>query len=189
MRRYDRERPYALENRDSLARKAQPPKDLLAWFVTEFRAEIPARLHGRGVWAAAEPRGDEEVPLGEQGGSLLGSPKTSDGFRAYLEGHPTETELARWTDDGTTTGTKAYRMPIRAALHRLSGRGRDTDEYPFMGRVLYRTAMRDGDWDSACASFGIPEPVRRVYVYEALRRLWSKYDPEPPARLLPEKVA
>jgi len=67
-------------------------------------------------------------------------------------------------------------------LATLAGRGKDTDDYPFMARTLYRTALRDGDWDGACASMGICEPVRRVYIEEALRRLWSKYSIEPPAR-------
>ena len=34
----------------------------------------------------------------------------------------------------------------------------------------------------ASEAMGICEPVRRVYIEEALRRLWSKYSIEPPAR-------
>lgn len=189
---YDREHPFVRENRASLERKAQPPKDLLAWFLTEFRSEIPARLHARGTWADRKDRDDRE-DYEAVGGSLLGTPRTHDGFRAYLEGSPRETELARLTDSGVTVGTQAYRMPLRAAMAQLAGRGSASDTYPFMARLLYRIASMDGDVHAACASFGelsLPLPYREVYVREALRRLWEKYDPEPPARTIrTEKVA
>jgi hypothetical protein len=58
-----------------------------------------------------------------------------------------------------------------------------------MARVLFRTALRDGDYDGACASMGICEPVRRIYINEALRRLWTKYEIGPPARTLRNDAA
>jgi hypothetical protein len=36
---------------------------------------------------------------------------------------------------------------------------------------------------------GIPEPVRQVYIEEALRRLWTKFEVEPPARTLRTEAA
>jgi hypothetical protein len=48
----------------------------------------------------------------------------------------------------------------------------------------------DGDWDAACRSMGICEPVRRFYIEEALRRLWGRFETEPPARTIrTERVA
>jgi hypothetical protein len=58
-----------------------------------------------------------------------------------------------------------------------------------MARTLYRTAVMDGDWDAACASMGIVEPVRRVYIEEALYRLWRRFRIEPPARPIRGPVA
>jgi hypothetical protein len=49
-----------------------------------------------------------------------------------------------------------------------------------MARVLFRTALRDGDWDGACASLGIIEPVRRIYIETALHRLYDRFYEEPP---------
>lgn len=55
-----------------------------------------------------------------------------------------------------------------------------------MARALFRTALRDGDWDSAAASLGIIEPVRRLYIEAALWHIWRLYQIEPDAR--PVKV-
>jgi hypothetical protein len=52
--------------------------------------------------------------------------------------------------------------------------------YVFMARCLYRTALNDGDWDYACASLGIIEPVRRPYIEAALHRLYERFHEEPP---------
>lgn len=86
--------------------------------------------------------------------------------------------------EGHKDHVKHYVYPMRAALAELAGRGRDTDEFPFMARALYRTALRDGDWDAACASMGIIEPVRRTYINAALVRLWVRYLIEPSARTI-----
>lgn len=183
------ERPYSPENRASIRRKAIKPKDLLGWFLVGFRAEIPERLHASGVWRDYV-RQDEDR-RGE-GGSLLGTPRTADAFRAYLEDDPEDaTEMARLTDAGVTVVDAAYRMPMRAAMQRLAGRGKATDPYPFMARALFRTASMDGDWDAACQSMGIVQPVRWPYILCALERLWDRYLDEPPARLYhrPEVLA
>lgn len=181
-------RPYALDHAASIRRRAAKPRDLLGWFLAGFRAEVPEQIHQSGVWADARRRGDVEGYVAG-GGSLIGSPATFDPFRAYLEGEPLhETELARLTEGGTTVADPAYRFPMRAALARLAGRGPATDPYPFMARALFRTACMDGDWDAACRSLGIIEPVRRPYVLAALERLWERYDDEPPARLYHQRT-
>lgn len=181
-----RARPFSVENGASLRRKAAKPKDLLGWFLAGFRAEIPEHLHAAGVWRDEKRRSDagDYDPVG---GSLIGTPRASDPFRAYLESDPLdETELARLTDAGVTVVDQAYRFPMRAALARLAGRGANHEPYPFMARMLFRTACMDGNWDEACRTLSVIEPVRRPYLMFALERLWERYLEEPPARPLRE---
>jgi len=168
---------YAYENDRSKRAKMVPPRDLLAWFVAGFREEVPDRLHSRGVWRDAKRRGDKSG-YDPVGGSHLGSPRQADPFRAFIEDDPFGTEAAEY--EGHKDTRNHYRTPMRAALARLAGRGKDTDAAPFMARALYRTALRDGDWDGACASLGIIEPVRRPYIEAALWRLYERFHEEPP---------
>lgn len=152
---------------------------LLAWYLAGFRAEVPDRLHQRDVWRDRAKRGDADgyAPVG---GSLLGSPRDAEPFRAFIEDDPYALEIAEY--DGQRNRTAHYARPMRAAIARLAGRGPDMEPYPFMARALYRTALRDGDWDGACASMGIIEPVRRPYIEAALHRLYLRYEEEPTAR-------
>ena len=173
----------------SLVRKAAPPKNLLAWFLEQFRAEMPDEMHEHEVFVGRpDPVNYQRLwardskPTELAGGSLLASPRYTDAFRRFLEDSPFATEEAEY--EGHKDQVRHYVFPLRAALAFLAGRGPDHDPYPFMARTLYRTALRDGDWDGACASMGICEPVRKVYVEEALRRLWTKYEVEPPARTI-----
>lgn len=54
-----------------------------------------------------------------------------------------------------------------------------------MARTLYRIGLMAGDAQAACDSMHIqPQAVREVYVNEALRQLWTMYDPEPKARTI-----
>ena len=168
--------PYAADHAGSLVRKARPPRDLLGWFVRSFREEMPERMHQRDVWRDRSKRGD--VPGYEPvGGSVLGTPRDAEPFRQFIEDDARILEVAEY--DGSKDVTPHYIRPMRAALARLAGRGSDSSPYPFMARVLYRTALRDGDWDSACASMGITEPVRRFYVEAALTKLWARYSEAP----------
>jgi hypothetical protein len=174
-------RPYAADHGASLQRKATKPRDLLGWYLRGFRAEIPERIHAAGLWHDAKRRSDAKE-YQSVGGSLLGTPANSDPFRAYLESDPVwETELARLTEAGVTVSDQAYRFPMRAALSRLAGHGRNEDPFPFMARMLFRTACMDGNWNAACRTLGIVEPVRWFYVTGALERLWDRYSDEPPA--------
>lgn len=182
MSRATLDRPYGADHAASIARKARAPKNLLGWFLAEFRAELPERIHTSGLWR--EFVTDSGQP---GGGSLLGTPRYADEFRRYLEDSPFATGIAEY--EGHRDPNPHYTFPLRAALAALAGRGPATDEYPFMARVLYRTALRDGDWDGACASFNIPAPVRRVYLEAALYRLWTRYSVEPPAEWQQRGVA
>jgi len=182
-----RSEPYHAEHAGSLARKALPPRDLLGWFMEAFRAELPVETEGHGVFVGQPDRPGRKTlwardskPAELVGGSVLGSPNALGDFRRFIEDGPFATEYAEY--EGHKDQVAHYRLPLRAAIATLAGRGRDTDPYPFMARVLYRTALRDGDWDGACASMGITEPVRKVYIEVALQRLWDRYEVEPPAR-------
>lgn len=174
-----RDAPYSAEHHRSKAQRMAPPKDLLGWFLAGFRAEAADSFHTGGVWRDRRRRGD---PEGYQpvGGSLLGSPRDAVPFQVYVEDDAFAVEVAEY--EGHKDRTTHYAKPMRAALASLAGRGKATDEYPFMSRALFRTALMDGDWDAACRSMGITAPVRRVYVETALRKLWARYEIEPPAR-------
>lgn len=170
-----REAPYQRDHERSTRAKMARPKDLLGWFLAGFREELPDCIHAREVWREHVP--DQHLSSG--GGSLLGTPKWSDPFRRFIEDDPFGTEPSEY--EGYKSLSNHYRTPMRAAIARLAGRGKDTDPYPFMARALWRTALRDGDWDGACASMGIIEPIRRVYIELALHRLYDRYMEEPPA--------
>lgn len=170
------ERPYRRAHDASVRRKAAPPRDLLRWFMDGFRAEMPETMHTPGVWRDGRHRGDPDV-YSPVGGSVLGAPRTAEPFRTFIEDDPYAVERAEY--EGHEDHVPHYVRPMRAALARLAGRGKDDEPYPFMARSLYRTALRDGDWDGACASLGITEPVRRFWIDAALHRLWSRYDETP----------
>ena len=189
MRQYNRDQEYIGPHRASLARKAQPPKNLLAWFLEAYRAEMPSEMHthSEDVWRDWVSGDEADNGIKAVGGSVLGTPRYQDAFRRFIEDSPFTTEVAEY--EGHKDTASHYAFPLRAALARLSGRGPDTAPYPFMARALYRTALRDGDYDGACATLGICEPVRQVYIEEALRRLWTKYEVEPPARTVRESAA
>lgn len=197
------DRPFAPAHEASIARQLAQPKGyeaLLRWFLEGFRAEVPDALHERGVFVGRPPRHGEGLASIDPttgsvassaadltGGSLIGSPRVADSFRSLLEDSPFATEVAEY--EGHRSPFGHYRRPMRAALAELAGRGADEEPYPFMARTLYRTAVMDGDWDAACASMGIIEPVRQVYVSEALYRLWRRYRIEPPARPVAARIA
>lgn len=176
----ERDRPHRQAHDASVRAKAAPPRNLLAWFLEAFRAELPERIHQHDVWRDRRKPGDPDAyrPVG---GSVLGSPRDAEPFRQFIEDSPFAVELAEY--EGHDDLRPHYARPMRAALARLAGRGRDDEPYPFMARALYRTALRDGDWDGACASLGIVGPVRRFYIESALHKLWTRYSVEPPTRI------
>lgn len=179
------ERPYRDDHARSVSRKATPPRDLLRWFMDAFRAEMPERVHAAGVWVDAHHRGDdpEYQPVG---GSVLGAPRPSEPFRAFIEDDPFGIEYAEY--EGHRDPSPNYRTPLRAALARMAGRGADDQPMPFMARALYRTALRDGDWSGACASMGIIDPVARIYIDAALYRVWARFEEAPSSTWRPARV-
>lgn len=136
------------------------PHDLLGWFLRGFRAEMPEVINAHKT---------DRTGLAIAGG-----------FLAYLEDDTVEE--ARLTDEGTPHIEESYRYPMRTALRALAG---DSPEYRYMAHLLYVTACRDGDWDAACESKGIPQPMRRHYIGLALAKLHERYAVLPPAQVLP----
>jgi hypothetical protein len=188
------DRPHALEHASSVLRRAAQPKGLgglLVWFLTGFRAEMPEAVHAAGVWRDYV-RLDEDRAA--EGGSLLGSPRLADPFRALIEGSPFATEPSEFEGHASREGDEHYRTPMRAAIARLRGRHTCTrtertfadhrcGTSPFMALTVERIAYLDGDWESAAASLGIHPETAATWVAEALFRLWRVYDERPPARL------
>ena len=173
---------YQREHARSIAAKARPPRNLLAWLIREYREEMPEELHTGGVWRDRVNEREAERGITAVGGSLLGSPRIAEGVRRLTEESPFTTEVAEY--EGHKDPHNHYVFPLRAALARLGGRGKATDEYPFMAYALLTTARLDGDWDRALSSLGVnPPAVRRVYLERALRCLWDKYEPEPSLRV------
>jgi hypothetical protein len=170
----------------SKARRMAQPRDLMGWFLAEFRAEMPEEMHTGGVWRDRKRRGDrpEYAPVG---GSVLGAPRAYQPFEAFIEDSPYACEFAEY--EGHVDTVAHYVYPLRAAMASLAGRGKPTDDHPFLVRTLYRTALMDGDWSEACRSMGIIAPAARVYINVALYQLWRRYAVEPPARSLREGVA
>jgi hypothetical protein len=178
---------YLGDHMASKSRRMAQPRDLLVWYLGEFRAEVPDAIHSGGTWRDRKRRGDRDdyQPVG---GSLLGSPRAAAAFETFIEDSPFACEVAEY--EGHKDPVSHYIRPLRAAMASMAGRG-DPEVEPsaFMARTLYRTALLDGDWTYACASMGIVEPVARVYIEVALQRLWSRYAIEPPARTIREHAA
>jgi hypothetical protein len=191
VRQYNRETPYRVDNERSKRAKMQPPRDLLGWFMTEFRKEVPDRLHTRGVWRDAHRRGDAEF-YDPVGGSALGAPRMADPFRAYIEDDAFGTQPDEY--EGHKSLANHYRTPVRAALARLAGRRENGHGY-LMARALYILARTDGDIDQAFGGLHaftkneagevVHDPdgervYRMVMVQTALRDLYYRYEEEPP---------
>lgn len=170
--------PYAHEADRRARRLMQPPKDLLGWFLQGYREEMPDRIHQAGVWRDRTNNGEAEHGIKAVGGSLLGTPRTHEGFRRLIEDSPFTTDVAEY--EGHKDTANHYAFPMRAALARLAGREKQSDRWGFMAAALLRTAALDGDWDRALSSLGVnPPAVRRAYLELALRTLYERYEPEP----------
>jgi hypothetical protein len=176
------EQPHLERHRSSIEAVAQraAPRGLhrlMVWFLGEWQAEVPSRLHKSGTWHDFVALTEERSSVG---GSLLGTPQSAEGFRRYIEGSPFETD-----PDGR------YVRPIHAAIGRLCGRqGHEGETHklqpaPFMARFLFRLAMT-GDLVQAGTSMGIPPQVQPIYGEQALYRLWKAYEVGPGAM---ERVA
>lgn len=158
-----------------------PPRGLdglLRWFLAAWAEEVPDRLHTTGVW--------RDWGVDSVGGSRLGTPRTHDGFRAYIEGSPYETDHDVRLDPDERGAV--YVRPVHAALARMvgpNGGGPLTPKlgvWPFMGRFLFALACSGGDWRGTALRWGIPPQAAPLYAEKALERLWGRYEREPEAR-------
>ena len=181
MRTHGRVKGYVAEAERRRVQLMTPPKDLLAWFMAAYREEMPERIHAAGLWRDQVNRDERRNGLTPLGGSVLGSPRSNEGFRRLTEESPFETQVAEY--EGHKDTHNHYAFPLRAALARVAGREPLTGQHGFMAHALLTTARCDGDWDRALSSLGVnPPAVRRVYIEQALRKVYERYEPEPVAR-------
>jgi hypothetical protein len=162
-----RHAPHAPDRADSIQRRKDRARSqpfrfgaLLGWFREEWLAEIPARIHERGV----EPD------------SALGSPRLSGAMRhrADVLDNPT---MARATDydrqhDTWSTG-EAPRMPVLAALEALSCGSAHRIARPLTAHYLRRLAYAGFDWRFLADREHQPVEVRELYTKAALEELWQ----------------
>jgi hypothetical protein len=169
------EQPHLVDHRASVqavAVRAAPRglHRLMVWFLTEWAAEVPDRLHKGEVWRDYIGLTEERSSVG---GSLLGTPASAEQFRRYIEGSPFETDA-----DGR------YARPMHAAIARICGRQGHEGETeklqpaPFMARFLFRLG-HCGDLARSAESMGIPVQVRHIYAEQALYRVWRAYEVGP----------
>lgn len=171
-RRIALESPHASAHADSVARqRGARPKGLaalLTWFVAEFNAETPTRIHRRGVFFGRPDRLEtrtlwarESTPDELAGGSLIGSPADDGAFRGFIENGPMERN-----EDGD------YVRPMRAALGIMAGRSRHSEQW-YHAHVLWAIGGAAGDWRGVTLRMGIPPQAAAIYVESLLNRLWS----------------
>lgn len=180
------ERPHR-DAHETSARRARMPKELgglLRWFAAEWDSEVPERLHTVEVWhgrqeyrqvPVTDADGQQKLdadgqpvkrvetvwpdgPDGLVGGSGLGSHGLTDRFRRYMESYAGERD-----EDGY------YVRPMHAALARLARRDH------WMARNLFAVAQSGYDWQGVADRGHWVHGMYRVYIEEALRRLWLEY--------------
>jgi len=179
-RRALRGAPYTEEHAASLARvarHAQRPKGfgpLLTWFSEVWAAELPERLHARGVWRDRLTRREADDGAQPVGGSILGSPNLADPFRRLMENSPFETELA--VLDNRESLERHYARPCHAAVARIA------HHYPMAARWLAALAFSDFDWQALALRRRWSEEETRFYLERILELLWSEFEEAPHER-------
>ena len=169
--------PYIADHDASIAeiaRKGQRPKGfgpLLTWFSEVWAAELPERLHARGVCRDRLSKREADDGAQPVGGSLLGSPNLADPFRRLMENSPFETELA--VLDNRESMERHYVRPCHAAVARIALR------YPLSARWLAALAFSEFDWQSLAARRRWSEEETRFYLERVLDLLWSEFEEAP----------
>ncbi len=148
--------PYAVEKEASVHRRmataAREPRelsDLIRWFRHEWEAELPRRIHERGV----EPD------------SALGAPRLAGAFRAYLMGSPMATDHDDRLD--ANAGGDARLFPIHAAMTVMS------HKWPLSARFLRAIAWGGADWVDVAGQWNLAAEIGHRFAESALRHLWS----------------
>jgi len=169
--------PYTADHAASVARVAeagQRPRGfgpLLSWFSRTWAAELPDRLHSRGVWRDRLTRSEADAGDQAVGGSLLGSPNLADPFRRILENSPFETEAA--VLDNRESMERHYVRPCHAAVARIGHR------YPLAARWLAALAFADFGWQDLATRRGWSHEEARFYLERILELLWSEFEEAP----------
>ena len=170
--------PYSLEhgrsvNRRATSRTARPGfAGLIRWFVSAWVAEMPDRIHARGVWHDQRMSGDPEgyVPVG---GSLIGAPQDNVVFMSVVYGSPFRLEHPQ--SDGRPEVGETYASPMRATIAHLERNPRHTLKAAWL-RALGRCG---GDWQTVTAACGLPEEWGESITRDALGVAWDRYADSP----------
>jgi hypothetical protein len=148
--------PYLASNERRRAEGYEPKTfpALLKWYEHAWWAEIPAELHGPGVW---RDYGEEGV-----GGSHLGAPQYADAFRRWIENSPRETD-----DDGY------YVRPLQASLAKLAEGNGKYNPKPETRRLLVKLAQCNFD------PAQVGDEIVMGAIESGLRTLWTIYKTMP----------
>ena len=137
--------------------------ELVAWLVREWQAELPMTMTSLS----------DCDPVGP---GVLGAPRWTDEFRAYLTASPFATDAR----PGEDLINAVHIRPMHAAMFRLAGRDNDNRrDSPFMARFLWAVACSGGDWQAVCERLISPPQVWRIYTAEACRRLYAIWSAKP----------
>jgi len=149
-----------------VARRPRSLEALLVWFVQEWQAEVPARLHVDGV----EPD------------SALGSPKMFHMFMRRLIALDTSS-VAQATDFDprldTWHGDAAPLTPMQGVLdvyeHGIQGVGTRwiVQPHPCIARMLRGVARAGGDWERTQWGSLRPKDEALLTLEAALHEVWS----------------
>ena len=175
-RRAALERPYQREHDQSVQtnwnRGGKPTGlyALVAWFVKGWDLEPPDELHASGPWfgGAMDQVDGQPVRISPllAGGSVLGAPRWSEPFRAWLTASPCALDA-----DGF------YRWPMRSAVYRLGVGSPRRDPRPIGARYCFALGQVRGDWQlmNARSAFPVEEEILRAFWADTLTELWYLY--------------
>lgn len=179
-----RDAPFAPEHRRSVERvavgRAAQPSGLggmVRWFVSRYRVELPDEVHASGVESERPGRvvrSDGSGVTDPGGGSRLGSPRLSPGFRAYVFGSPFQTEHP--VSDGRAEIGESYASPMRATIAWLEHR------HPLKAAWLRAVGRTDGDWRTVTAAAALPEEYGEAITRDALQLVFRHYEEGPTTR-------
>jgi hypothetical protein len=147
---------------------------MIAWFLGQWRDELPEQLHTRGVeWSSPGRivRSSGAAVTDPGGGDLLGSPRLDPAYRDFLLGDDWRRENP--SSDGQPERTETYATPLRATIRFMERRR------PLSARWLRALGRAGGDWREVGVTFNLPDELAEHVTAGALREAWFSYREEP----------
>ena len=131
----------------------------LAWLRKAWANEPwPVHLHHRGVWIGDPGTGDHQWPAELTGGSKLGSPAWSEGFRRWIENSREDLD-----EDGS------FIRPLAAAITELS------HSAPLTARTLWTLGLCGFNWEAVALRGGWATEMYAGFVSNAIAMLYDHY--------------